>query len=79
MIALRPCVKSDTIEKGSRTGGAGIEASTCKFKGRTKFLLIAATLASRGFPSLRILHSQEMGLSHSEGLRMQASFQVSFR
>lgn len=58
VIALRPvcCAKSETVQKGVRTGGAGTEASNCRFKDRTKFLLIAATLARRVcFPSLRAL------------------------
>jgi hypothetical protein len=46
---LAPCVKSETVGKGVRTGEAGIEASNCRFKGRTKFLLIAASLARRVF------------------------------
>lgn len=42
VAALRPvpCVKSETVGKGVRAGGANVEANNCRSKGRIKFLLI---------------------------------------
>lgn len=55
VVALRPCVKAETVGKVVKDTKGWLGASNCRLKGRTKFLLIAATLARRVcFPHLEL-------------------------